>query len=195
MEKPELSAVRNACADLVRNENEEYLNEDAEEMDASDHAHGHSGVSMVSPKSRKIPQVWCSKREKQMANRRERQLQLIDRSHGDGSSTVIKFGNLDASQPQQRVRLKVCGKLIHNYPSEGVLNRGGWLHSGILAKDSDLFDAVSLCKTWEEFYELQVLASFHYFPASNWLFRSGDQENVQLLQLGLIPYFKCDVGE
>lgn len=32
------------------------------------------------------------------------------------------------------------GRYIYNYPSERALNRGGWFHFCIVAKDSDLCD-------------------------------------------------------
>lgn len=41
-----------------------------------------------------------------------------------------------------RMRVRVCGRYIYNYPSENRMNRGGWLHYCVIAKDSDLFDAI-----------------------------------------------------
>ena len=61
--------------------------------------------------------------------------------------------------------------------------RGGWLHFSIIAKGSSLFDAMTLCRNWDEFYELTMLASFQYFPASNWATWVGDRKRQQMLQL------------
>ena len=82
-----------------------------------------------------------------------------------------------------KIRVEICGKLINNYPSEKAMTRGGWLHFCIIAKDSNLYDAIHLCRNWDEFFELNILAVFGYFPAANWTSWVGDRPRLQLLQL------------
>lgn len=62
------------------------------------------------------------------------------------------------------------------------MNRGGWLQFCILAKDNRLHDAVALCRHWDEFFELNILAVWQYFPASNWAEWVGSRERQQMLQ-------------
>ena len=100
-------------------------------------------------------------------------------------SNLIDFGDLDDEGKfrSRKLRVKVCGKYIYNYPSEKAISRGGWLHFSIIAKDSDLHDAIKLCRHWDEFWELNVLAMYHYFPARSWLLWKGDRLRQQLLQM------------
>lgn len=66
--------------------------------------------------------------------------------------------------------------------------RGGWLHYSIIAKGTRFEDAIALCRNWQEFWELNVLALFHYFPSAKWGRWERNQMTRQLLQLGLISY-------
>ena len=52
-------------------------------------------------------------------------------------------------------------------PSEMAMKRGGWLHFSVIAKNSSLFDAVELCRHWDEFFELSTLAAYQFFLAPN----------------------------
>ena len=101
----------------------------------------------------------------------------MDQGAGESEGKYINFGafNDDAGESGSKMRIKVCGKSIYNYPSERAVNRGGWLHFYIIAKDSDLYDAVSLCRNWDEFFELNVLAVYQFFPVANWLDWVGDR--------------------
>jgi len=64
----------------------------------------------------------------------------------DHTDRLIDFGLQDDIQvPQERkVKIKVCGKTIWNHPSNKAMARGGWLHFSIIAKDSNLSDAIKL---------------------------------------------------
>lgn len=126
---------------------------------------------------------------------------------------MIDFGIIDlAGEFQSRkMRVIVCGKAIYNYRSEKAVNRGGWLHFSILAKEKGLHKAIELCRHWDEFWELNTLAIFQYFPAANWLQWKGDQMRQQLLQMvgllefcissandrvqGLVPYFQFTAAD
>lgn len=84
---------------------------------------------------------------------------------------------------------------MYNYPSERALTRGGWFHFSIIAKDSELLDAVELCRNWNEFFELNNLCMLLYFPAPTWTKFVGDMGRQQLLQLGFIPYVQAAEAE
>ena len=64
--------------------------------------------------------------------------------------------NFDIDDPStvknEKMRVKVCGRYIYNYPSENRMTRGGWLQFCVVAKDSDLFElsnsaAIGRCST------------------------------------------------
>ena len=183
LESPGLQEVRDACADLFRSDEDTEDNEAEEEaaIEGSkkkpskwDWRHHNAG-----------PQIWKSKREKQLQKRRQRQQEMMEETSADATEVgYIDFGNNDEEETRsQKMRVKVCGRYIYNYPSEKAMNRGGWLHFCIIAKDSDLFDAIKLCRNWDEFFELNILAIFQFFPAANWLLWVGDRLRSQLLQL------------
>nr|ATA58189.1 mfs allantoate [Neofusicoccum kwambonambiense] len=184
MEQPGLQELRDACADLDRGENEEVDDDDKKVAVSSRRGH--------TPLVRRtlIPRSYQTKREKALMERRER-------SMGTMGGTMIDFGDID-DQGQyhiKKIRVKVCGKYIYNYPSEKAMSRGGWLQFSIMAKDCSLFDAVKLCRNWDEFFELSILATYQYFPSGNWAAWVGDQMRQQVLQLGFIPYFQMEMAD
>lgn len=183
LESPGLQEVRDACADLFRVDEDFEDNEVEEEATIElskkkpsrwDWRHHNAG-----------PKIWQSKREKQLQKRRRKQRDVMKESSADATEVgYIDFGdNEEEGTKSQKMRVKVCGRYIYNYPSEKAMNRGGWLHFCIIAKDSDLYDAIKLCRSWNEFFELNILAIFQFFPASNWLLWVGDRLRSQLLQL------------
>lgn len=89
------------------------------------------------------------------------------------------------------------------------MSRGGWLQFSVIAKDCSLFQAVHLARSWDEFFELNILTLNHYFPAAHWaswmksitveqllqVGKLGDQPprlSVTLISIGFIPYFQMD---
>jgi hypothetical protein len=72
------------------------------------------------------------------------------------------------------------------------MSRGGWLQFSIIAKDCSLFQAVSLARSWDEFFELNILTCNHYFPAAQWSSWIRSITHEQLLQVGFIPYYQMD---
>ena len=68
------------------------------------------------------------------------------------------------------------------------MNHRGWLHFCIISKDDSLSDAIELCRKWDEFFELIILALYQYCPAANWISWAADQEHSQLVTLGFFPY-------
>jgi len=67
-----------------------------------------------------------------------------------------------------------------------AMNRGGWLHYCIIAKDSTLHDAIELCRHWDEFFELNILACWLYFPGAEWTTWVGNRYRQQMLQLSIV---------
>jgi hypothetical protein len=198
LERPGLQDVRDACADFVREK--EGIEEESVDIIDSDDAdekkeEGHKPTKhRLIPRHRDgLPDKYLTKREKAAKKAKQQQPKLYDADEGG----ILDFGKInDESQySSKRTRIKVCGRYMYNYPSEKALNRGGWYHFSIIAKDSDLFDAIELCRNWNEFFELNILCLYHYFPAPKWTRFIGDLPRQQLLQLGFIPYFSGDKAD
>ena len=110
---------------------------------------------------------------------------LKEASEGDMGSTLIDFGTLDNEGrfKSRKMRVKVCGRHIHNYPSEKAISRTGWLQLCVLAKDSIFHKVIELCRNWDEFWELNTLAKCQYFPSGKWSLWRGDRLRDQLHEL------------
>lgn len=195
LERPVLQDVRDACADFIR---ERDGVEDLEEPEQKEVV-GEADTYKVPEKYRlrfkkgKVPEKFQTKREKSAKVANKKQNDLF-KEEGDG---ILDFGKVtdERRYTRKRTRIKICGRYMYNYPSEKALTRGGWFHFALIAKDSDLFDAVELCRNWNEFFELNILCLYHYFPAPKWAKFIGDLPRQQLLQLGFIPYFHGDKAE
>ncbi|KAF2094120.1 hypothetical protein NA57DRAFT_80538 [Rhizodiscina lignyota] len=125
---------------------------------------------------------WKSKIEQQQENARKRK---------NKPGSLLDFGEVDDKGVfrEKKIRVKICGKSIWNYASENAMSRNGWLHFCILAKGVSLFEAIELCRNWREFYELNTLAIWSYFPSSSWADWANNVQMRQLAQLGLVCYF------
>ncbi|KAF3051114.1 hypothetical protein E8E11_006285 [Didymella keratinophila] len=195
LERPVLQDVRDACADFIR---ERDGVEDLEDCDEKKEAEDYRDVYKTPDKYRlkfkkgKVPDNYKTKREKSAKKAAKDQKSPFTEESG-----AIDFGKVtdESHYTRKRTRIKICGRYTYNYPSEKALTRGGWFHFSIIAKDSDLFDAVELCRNWNEFFELNILCLYHYFPAPKWTKFIGDLARQQLLQLGFIPYFHADKAE
>lgn len=186
MENPGLQEVRDACADLVRGEEED----DTEPEDANDDRPDEKQVKgrFFAPTWRRpngLPQVWISKWDQQEQKRRQHRRKILDGSVGGPEGSFFEFESIDDETEHRgkKVRVRVCGRSIYNYPSEKAMNRGGWLHFSVIAKNSSLFDAVKLCRHWDEFFELSTLAAYQFFLAPNWMEWIGDHYKQQHLPL------------
>ena len=185
MDNPGLQEIRDACADLGRvaeeGEDEDEDEPAHEELSKTDRISKRLGIPRRFRSA--IPDKWASEREKRVKKQGGVPPHIMDQL-AESQKTMIDFGNIDDESKFQsrKIRIKVCGKDIYNYRSEKAISRGGWLHFSILAKDSDLHQAVELCRNWEEFWELNVLSTFQYFPAANWLQWKGDRRRQQFLQ-------------
>ncbi|KAK8900699.1 hypothetical protein QC760_010687 [Botrytis cinerea] len=201
MEKPSLQEIRDACADFFRSdeEKEEHPEVEAHSEDVDDHepkAVDPYDVKMrLSQKKRgELPGTWRSKRELSREKAAQNMLGMAPSMQaimGDMEGGAIDFGDpRNFQQVRKKIRVKICGKMIWNYPSDKAMPRGGWLHFSIIAKDSNLNTAIELCRNWEEFFELNILACWGYFPASNWASWVGNRLKQQALQLGFIMYYE-----
>ena len=111
-----------------------------------------------------LREKWMSKREK--ARERLADMPTRESALGGDEGTAVDFGEIkDGKFHKKMVHIKICGRAIWNYPSNNPMTRKGWLHYCIIAKDSSLHDAVELCRHWGEFFELNILAIWQYFPA------------------------------
>ncbi|KAI5850540.1 hypothetical protein DFP73DRAFT_473014 [Morchella snyderi] len=86
-------------------------------------------------------------------------------------------------------RVKICGKWIYNYPAETKMPRRGWFQFAILTGTS-FFTAASLCKSWQEFYELNILSLNGYFRGlkNGWDTTRESPPLAHLRRIGFIPY-------
>ncbi|KAL8820584.1 MAG: hypothetical protein Q9223_001233 [Gallowayella weberi] len=208
LDNPGLQEIRDACADLGRGDEEEHGgHEELDEENAVERTERLKKLGFVFSgcKLEGLPRSWAPEREKQVAKgKSERQaLPFLPGNPLPGGEEegkpqpMIDFGDLDDERKlkSKRMRVRICGRYIYNYPSERAVSRGGWLQFCLIAKDSDLHDAIKLCRHWDEFFGLNILAIFQYFPAAKWLVWKGDHRRKQLLQLGLIPYMEFDGGQ
>jgi hypothetical protein len=177
LERPGLQEIRDACADLHRTEVENT----SAEMD-SEEDENHEQTKEQSVLSKRLfsglgPKKWKPKKK--------RETHPLERTIADQSGAVVDFGEIndEGVYTKKLMRVKLCGKTIWNYASNTAMTRHGWLHFSIIAKDHDLFSAIHLCRTWDEFFELSTLALFHYFPASNWIGWSGSVFNQQYIKM------------
>ncbi|KAK8224470.1 hypothetical protein HDK77DRAFT_385847 [Phyllosticta capitalensis] len=186
MEQPGLQEVRDACADLGRGE-EDDDDDDDDEYHAPE-PQGNLGLQPIVTSG--IPRHFQTDREKNLIKSRKNLMKE------DGNSTLVDFGDIDdAGQYKVRkIRVKVCGKWIYNYPSDKAMTRRGWLQFSIIAKQCSLHDAIHLCKSWDEFFELSTLAIHRYFPAGEWGNWGDNQFTQQLMLLGFFTYFKFDIA-
>jgi hypothetical protein len=194
MERPGLQEIRDACADLFRSETEEEEEEEEEMSDEEGDGEDDEGEfdpRFLVPREPKgaLPKKWKSKREKA----RERMEGMPTREQilevGGEEGAVVDFGEIkDGKFHKKMVRVKICGRTIWNYPSNKAMNRQGWLHFCIIAKDSSLHAAIALCRNWDEFFQLNILAIWDYFPGVNWANWVGNRWRQQMLQLGFIMY-------
>ena len=192
MEHPEPQEVRDACADLLRGEDEdEHMGRHLEILKAADRAkHKRKTQLSIRPDGRRDLKSWMPNSKKEAKKQDSSRRKHFNKTLGPTEVPDIDFGVVDdeAEYGGQRIRVKICGRYIYNYPSEKAMSRGGWLHFCIIAKDSDLSDAIKLCRLWDEFFELSVLALYQYFPAANWISWAADREQSQLVTLGFLPY-------
>ena len=192
MENPRPQEVRDACADLFRNEDENRdigtCQGELQYANAGDTTRKVRTPAQHNERDDLKP--WMPKRSRKVKKEDDSRKNVFGRTVGPTEVRDIDFRVVDdqAEYGGQRIRVKICGRYIYNYPSEKSMSRGGWLHFCLIAKDSDLSDALKLCRKWDEFFELSILALYQYFPAANWISWATDREQTQLVTLGFFPY-------
>ena len=188
IDNPGLQEIRDACADLGRgDEDDDEEDEEAEEepeVDRSLQQYKRLGLSEPPPPQHGLPRHWALEREKRNTKEKgqhqefeEEESSHIENPEKEAGKPMIDFGELDDQGKfrSKKMRVKVCGRYIYNYPSERAISRGGWLQFCLIAKNSDLHDAIRLCRHWDDFLVLNVLSMYQYFPAANWLVWKGDR--------------------
>lgn len=193
LENPDLQAIRDACADYARGDEPDDDDDDDEEPVPEEDDDATPWSKSIQKSA--VPKNWVSKNEKAIKERQAqaRRMKNPGPEDGENNSGLIDFGPEDDSGKlkQRKVKIKICGRTLWNYPSERAMARGGWLHFSIIAKDSNFSDAIKLCRNWDEFYELNVLACLRYFPTGNsWLTWQGDRYRQQWLQMGCVCAFQ-----
>ena len=181
MEDPKPQEVRDACADLVCGE--------GEDLEVGFPQEESQDVGSTKKKKSFWPSLpdkkWMPKRAKEAQKRDQHRLDTMAGGACTTEVPYVNFGVFDDEEQYRgtRMRVRLCGRVIYNYPSEKAMSRGGWLHFCIIAKDSNLSDAIQLCRTWDEFFELSILALYQYFPAASWVEWAADTMNTQLVTL------------
>lgn len=177
VEQPSLQDIRDACADLMRGDETEVDDKDGDDSEEEpfedvilqDFRYGHLQDD-----------DWFI--DKMLAQR-----ELLEGSEEEMLARMKKASAKNAKKQQRqqarKMKITVCGKSIWNYSSEHSMSRDGWLQFSVMAKDCDLKQAVQLCRNWDEFSQLNHLASWQYFPASNWLSWNSDRFTRQLHEL------------
>ncbi len=194
LEQPQLQEIRDACADFFRKDDEPSEQEEAASDDEDSEPENEPRTSFkVKEKRHKhhLPSVWRSKQEKALkapepedgAGLRQMLDNLPDMNDSNGAA--IDFGVIDDKGEFQKskMRVRICGRYIYNYPRKGSMKRAGWLHFSIIARGCSLGKAAGLCKTWDEFHELNILTLYRYFPSPEWLIWNGGMMNQQFLQV------------
>ncbi|KAI3337564.1 hypothetical protein HD806DRAFT_43606 [Xylariaceae sp. AK1471] len=172
VEQPSLQDIRDACADLIRGDEPDVEEDEDDIFDETsyediilqDKRYGHF----------QDPEWFVHS----MIAHRSKEL-------GESASDAKRY----AKSKRSKMKVQICGKSIWNYSSESSMTRDGWLQFSVLARDCDLKYAVQLCRNWDEFSQLNFLASWQYFPASNWVSWGSDRMTKQLHDLGFFPFF------
>lgn len=83
-------------------------------------------------------------------------------------------------------KLKVCGKWIYNLPPEFTMPRSGWTQFSMMRSNCSLWDAISVCTSWLEFFDLNVLVMNGHFP--NWFDATEPSLIRHLRVVGFVSY-------
>ncbi|ROW02401.1 hypothetical protein VMCG_06073 [Cytospora schulzeri] len=172
VEQPNLQALRDACADFARGDNPEPPppEEEVESLSTAE----------------------ILRRNLMYGDLDEMNLFTTMMSGLARGITAAESSSLNSGSGMEakgkRMKITLCGKAIWNHASESAMARDGWLQFSIMAKDCTFNDAVSLCRNWDEFFELQTLVLWQFFPSAKWASWSQNALHEQLLHMGFIPY-------
>lgn len=166
VEKPSLQEIRDACADFARGD--EVDDDDEEETD--EEYEDESFEDLILDDSRYYhlhSQDWLF----------------------DNVFKKLRCEPHKKKKKEKKIKVTICGKSIWNHSSGKSMSRDGWFQFSVMAKDCDFGHAIQLCRNWNEFYELNLLAKWKYFNASSWKPWSSDSLVDQLQEMKLFPYF------
>lgn len=126
MKQLKLEEIRDACADLMRNGEE--LEEDVEIRESDEDKPDLSREALLQrqlfrgKRKSALPDSWLSKREKRL--RKQQSTQIGQLNFDDRQ--IIDFGTVENESSQRtKVRVKICGRYVYNYPSEKSMACGG----------------------------------------------------------------------
>ena len=193
LEEPQLQDIRDACADFFRvDEEEPDIDSDSGSTTDSEDDFYEQAENSDRHRKHPLPNFWQSKREKRLKEDKaekkalgQTMLQGLETSDEHGKPGArINFGEIDDVEEFKKtnLRVRICGRNIYNYPKQSSMSRRGWFHFSIVAKDCSIWKAVELCKSWDEFFELNVLSLHVYFPSPQWGEWAGDMVRSQFLQ-------------
>ncbi|QDS75109.1 hypothetical protein FKW77_007267 [Venturia effusa] len=146
MEQPDLQQIRDACADLTREDEPDDPEADDEEdptdMNTKDWRGIPKDLRMFDPRISKrgaIPETWKPKREGKPGPSGGVPSRRADALDSDG--VMVDFGELDdkGEYLKKKMRVKICGRYIWNYASQSAKSRSGWLQFSVIAGNCSLF--------------------------------------------------------
>lgn len=177
VETPSLQSLRDACADFLRSDRADDEDDDDEAVDEQDRFSSAAEYIRHHFRYGDLEDSFLME-----------PLSSISRRVLRSSEKILEDIADEAECNDKKMKVRVCGRNIWNHSSQRSMARDGWLHFSIMAKDCQFPDAIELCRNWDEFYELNILAMWQYFPASRWTSWSGNCFTEELMQLGFIPF-------
>ncbi|KAL2020814.1 hypothetical protein VTK56DRAFT_7907 [Thermocarpiscus australiensis] len=171
VEQPSLQALRDACADFARGDEAED-DCDGDEQD--------DGPDQWTPEE--YIRHHCRYGDLEFHPLAEA-LSPLSRPALRSSDELLDGTENGSEAKDKKMKVRICGRSIWNHASQRSMARAGWLHSSIMAKDCSFHDAIALCRNWDEFFELNILTLWQYFPASRWTGWSGNYLTAELTQL------------
>ncbi|CAG9978536.1 unnamed protein product [Clonostachys byssicola] len=183
VEAPTLQNIRDACADFARGDEleddpGENIEDEEETEDFQDLLNGDKRYQHLHSKD------WLLEHIMDGQNRIDEAGKTKSKKRRDKKKSK-KAKDLT----NKKTKITICGKTIWNHASEKAMSRDGWLQFSIIAKDCDLKHAIQLCRNWSEFSDLNLLALWQFFPASNWVAWTPNQMVEHLQKLEFFPYF------
>lgn len=85
--------------------------------------------------------------------------------------------------------LTICGRRVSDRASDLSMPRIGWVYFSIMTRECDLRLATDLCRSWDEFIDLDLLTHCQFYPCLSWDSWGDNRMTWQLHLLGFYPYF------
>ncbi|KAK3990144.1 hypothetical protein QBC44DRAFT_72016 [Cladorrhinum sp. PSN332] len=175
VESPTLQALRDACADFARGDEP-----DGGEEESDDETDRYGSA---------VEYIRHHFRYGDLDDFLHQAVSSTSRRALKSNEEVLKEAADEKEAKDKKMKVRICGRSIWNYASQRSMARDGWLHFSIMAKDCEFPEAMALCRNWDEFFELNVLALWQYFPASKWTGWSGNWITEELTLQGFVPFW------